>query len=97
MHRQNATLNSLKKKKKKRVCFISRTPLHLAEDAALSCPRRYVLFLQYYEGSEVQLNRPDVGQKCSLNACWLARSSVRGESCDLCEAGSHISTRAEQQ
>lgn len=36
----------------------------------------------------------------SLKACWpawLTGPSVRGESCDLCETGGHISTRGEQQ
>lgn len=62
-------------------CVISTPPLHLAQDATLSCPCRYVLFLTILcvqKGSEVRLNWPDVGQKCTLKACLRV---------DLCQWG----------
>lgn len=50
------------------------------------------------EGSEVSVEKwPDVGQKCTLKSHVGGWTCDRGESCDLCEAGSHISTRAEQE
>lgn len=94
MHRQNSALNSY---------------LHNAPPSRSGLRRFHVrdavsCFLKQYRQaqkcSKVQSNRPDVRQKCTFQEALVWRwdwSVGGGESCDLCEAGSHVSTRAEQQ
>ena len=77
-HRRNSAANSLKQAKEKRGALSPYPPPPLAQDAALSCVCRRPLFSATLRGSDVQRQRPDVGQKWRLKACWRVGRRCRG-------------------